>query len=334
MPACRSLDCVSVFVDGRRRLRRARRDGGRRPATPIRARCRSGERRCAGADTDRRAASCGSSCFGDVRAQGAFDLTLRALGGMGCDPIEIDLTPFLETARLLYEGPWVAERFAAVGAFHRRASEQCHPVTRSIIAAGGHVVGGRRVPRLLSPGGLLRAATRETWARIDVLSRSDCARRLYGGRRQCNWAQFAAQHVHEFRQSARSRRHRGSRRRHAVRRDVSRAGGTGRVVRKLRSRIFHAERGLPLGALRLAQPPLSAQDVVGDGATAGDRDRRWSRARISPACRSTAVDRARRPVPGRRAPAPDYALSARCPTRPRPNPACRGRPRRGDAMKK
>ena len=150
--------------------------------------------------------------FGDARAQGAFDLTLRALARMGYDPIEIDLTPFLDTARLLYEGPWVAERFAAVGAFIAAHPNEVHPVTRSIIAAGetpSAVDAFRAFYRLAE---LARGDARNLGADRRA-RRSDRARRLYGGRNRgrSDPAQFAARHLHEFRQPARSRRHRGSR---------------------------------------------------------------------------------------------------------------------------
>ena len=50
--------------------------------------------------------------------------------------IEIDLTPFFEAARLLYEGAWVAERTAAVGDFIAKHPDDVHPVTRGIISQG------------------------------------------------------------------------------------------------------------------------------------------------------------------------------------------------------
>ena len=49
---------------------------------------------------------------------------------------EIDPAPFLDAAHLLYEGPWVAERYAAVGEFIERQSDDVYPVTRAIIAGG------------------------------------------------------------------------------------------------------------------------------------------------------------------------------------------------------
>ena len=48
--------------------------------------------------------------------------------------VEIDIEPFYETARLLYEGPWVAERYAAVGEFVNAHAETVDPVVRGIVS--------------------------------------------------------------------------------------------------------------------------------------------------------------------------------------------------------
>jgi allophanate hydrolase len=50
--------------------------------------------------------------------------------------VEIDLEPFLETARLLYQGPWVAERYAAIREFFDAHADSLFPVTREIIGGG------------------------------------------------------------------------------------------------------------------------------------------------------------------------------------------------------
>src|SRR5262249_35466518 len=54
----------------------------------------------------------------------------------GADLVEFDMEPLYETARLLYEGPWVAERYLAARAVIERAPDAMHPVTREIILAG------------------------------------------------------------------------------------------------------------------------------------------------------------------------------------------------------
>ena len=74
--------------------------------------------------------------FGDTRAETAFERALQIAAQCGATLTEIDFAPFLEAARLLYEGPWVAERWAAVGAFIAARPDDVHPVTRGIIAGG------------------------------------------------------------------------------------------------------------------------------------------------------------------------------------------------------
>lgn len=59
---------------------------------------------------------------------------LEALGG---ERVELDCTPLLAAARLLYEGPWVAERFHAVGKLIETSPEALHPITRRVIEDGG-----------------------------------------------------------------------------------------------------------------------------------------------------------------------------------------------------
>src|SRR5262249_58883938 len=52
--------------------------------------------------------------------------------------VEIDIEPFYDTARLLYEGPWVAERYLTARKLIASAPQSMHPVTRQIILAGAH----------------------------------------------------------------------------------------------------------------------------------------------------------------------------------------------------
>jgi len=54
----------------------------------------------------------------------------RQLGGC---PVEIDFTPFLEAARLLYEGPWVAERYGVAGNLMERRPDAVLPVIRDVL---------------------------------------------------------------------------------------------------------------------------------------------------------------------------------------------------------
>jgi allophanate hydrolase len=76
---------------------------------------------------------CGDDAYAALYAQAIG--RLKALGGTA---IEIDYAPFRDAAGLLYGGPWVAERTAAVGAFIEAADDQAGiwPVTRDIVVAG------------------------------------------------------------------------------------------------------------------------------------------------------------------------------------------------------
>ena len=60
----------------------------------------------------------------------------RASPELGAEIVEIDIEPFYETARLLYDGPWVAERYIAARKLIASAPESMHPVTRQIILSG------------------------------------------------------------------------------------------------------------------------------------------------------------------------------------------------------
>jgi allophanate hydrolase len=136
VPACRSLDCVSVFTldchdaevvmavagafdPGDPYAREAR------PGPAVRERFRFGRPREAQLEF-----------FGDAAAATLFRQTVERLSELGGEPVAIDLHPFLEAARLLYQGPWIAERYAAVEAFIETHGEAMLPVTRQIIAAG------------------------------------------------------------------------------------------------------------------------------------------------------------------------------------------------------
>ena len=138
VPACRSLDCVSVFAlsggDAGAVLDAAARfDSGDPYARRERARfapvllagCRIAVPRASQLEF-----------FGNRDAEKAFAAAVAKLEQLGGRCIEIDLKPFLTAARLLYEGPWVAERYVAIREFIDSRPDSLHPVTRQIIAGG------------------------------------------------------------------------------------------------------------------------------------------------------------------------------------------------------
>jgi allophanate hydrolase len=71
--------------------------------------------------------------FNNVETPELFKQAILQLESLGGKAIEIDFEPFLETARLLYEGPWVAERYAAIHEFFETRPEAIFPVTKQII---------------------------------------------------------------------------------------------------------------------------------------------------------------------------------------------------------
>ncbi|MGQ3674890.1 allophanate hydrolase [Xanthobacter sp. TB0139] len=76
--------------------------------------------------------------YGDnVQADYFRDIIAR-LRTIGAVVEEVDFTPFYAIAEMLYQGPWVAERIASVGARLDEAPETLHPTTRAILEGGRH----------------------------------------------------------------------------------------------------------------------------------------------------------------------------------------------------
>lgn len=71
--------------------------------------------------------------FGCTEGPALFAQAIEQLRGIGGTPVEIDFAPFLETARLLYEGPWVAERYSVAGELIERDPQAVLPVIRAVL---------------------------------------------------------------------------------------------------------------------------------------------------------------------------------------------------------
>jgi len=128
VPACKSLDCVSVFAlscaDADAVLKVAAEP---QATTAIGKAFRFGVLRHADAEF-----------FGDDAYAALYAQAVGRLKAMGGTAGEIDYAPFRDAAGLLYGGPWVAERTAAVGAFITAADDTAGiwPVTRQIVETG------------------------------------------------------------------------------------------------------------------------------------------------------------------------------------------------------
>jgi allophanate hydrolase len=138
VPACRSLDCVSIFAlttddcwsalasmagpdvaDPYSRARQLGLLGG--PANPMRLGVPNTGQRI---------------FFGDASAAKAYEEAVARAATLGAKIVEIDIEPFYEAARLLYEGPWVAERYIVLKSLLASAPESIHPVTKEVILPG------------------------------------------------------------------------------------------------------------------------------------------------------------------------------------------------------
>jgi allophanate hydrolase len=74
--------------------------------------------------------------FGDSESEALFRASVTRLQALGGEAVEIDFAPFLEAARLLYEGPWVSERYVAVEELITTRPAALLEVTRTIIGGG------------------------------------------------------------------------------------------------------------------------------------------------------------------------------------------------------
>jgi allophanate hydrolase len=106
--------------------------------------------------------------FGDEEASTLYQEAVRKLKNLGGEKIEIDFSIFRAAADLLYEGPWVAERLAAIQTFIRGHSNEMNPVVRGIISGGERhtaVEVFEAEYRLMD----LRRVAAKQWATMDLL---------------------------------------------------------------------------------------------------------------------------------------------------------------------
>jgi allophanate hydrolase len=107
--------------------------------------------------------------FGDDAASAAWTASRDVLAGTGIKLVEIDFAPFLECAEMLYAGPWVAERRAAVGSFMDRQPDALHPVTRSILG-GADAYSAVDCFNAMYRLAAFRRASDETFSKVDALA--------------------------------------------------------------------------------------------------------------------------------------------------------------------
>ena len=132
VPACASLDCVSIFAltvpDAARVFAAAARcdpHGRALALAPVRA-----------GDAFRFAVPRREHLefYGDAAAAAGFAAAVERLHALGGTPCEIDFAPWRAVAAMLYDGPHVAERHAAVRAFFDAHPDAVDATVRGIIA--------------------------------------------------------------------------------------------------------------------------------------------------------------------------------------------------------
>lgn len=122
LPACRALDCVSIFAetctDAARVFQVARGfDAGDAYSRVPRPGENAAPWSAAGSFRFGVPMAAGLEFFGDDGAEERYCAAVAALTELGGEPVEFDYEPFRRAANLLYKGPWVAERLAAVKEF-------------------------------------------------------------------------------------------------------------------------------------------------------------------------------------------------------------------------
>jgi allophanate hydrolase len=106
--------------------------------------------------------------FGDAESEALFYEAVARLERLGGVRVDFDPQPFRDCASLLYAGPWVAERTAAVGDFVRRNPEAAHPVVRDIVLGGEKYTAVDAFEGQYKLEALLKQ-TAPVWKTIDVM---------------------------------------------------------------------------------------------------------------------------------------------------------------------
>jgi len=137
VPACRSLDCVSIFAKTTEDTQKVfdvaasfdELDPYSRPMPVIEKTLPSSFRFAIPKEEQLK-------FFGDSEAEALYRKAVKTFEEMGGTAVEIDFSPMLEAANLLYYGPWVTERYVAVKEMIETKPESFIDVTRTIIESG------------------------------------------------------------------------------------------------------------------------------------------------------------------------------------------------------
>jgi len=173
VPACRTLDCVSVFsetaLDASLVLSAARGVDEQDPYSRV-PQTGAGAAPWSAAATFRFGVPVSGvlEFYGDSHNPALYKAAVAKLIALGGQPVEFDLGPFLAVAQLLYKGPWVAERYAAIASFIEKHADRMDPTVAKIIsgAANYSAVDTFNAAYQLEA---LRRQTKGVWNSIDVM---------------------------------------------------------------------------------------------------------------------------------------------------------------------
>jgi allophanate hydrolase len=106
--------------------------------------------------------------FGDDEVRRSYLMAAERLHDLGCEIVSFDDTPFREAAQLLYSGPWVAERLAAIEAFAAVKPGAIHETVRGIILGASRITAVETFAGFYRLADLTRRAQAE-WTKMDAL---------------------------------------------------------------------------------------------------------------------------------------------------------------------
>lgn len=140
VPACRSLDCVSIFArncsDAETVLTLSEgfdAEDAYSRAVPSPLPSQNSTPRRIGIPRVGQL-----QFFGNHEAEALYQRACESLS-RDAELIEIDYEPLLETAKLLYHGPWVSERSSAIANFVAEHPDSLHPTIAEIIQPGNDI---------------------------------------------------------------------------------------------------------------------------------------------------------------------------------------------------
>jgi allophanate hydrolase len=166
VPACRTLDCITVFTDDTDDARLI--DGvlaGFDPVDPYSKPLANRSLARAMIGVPRRDQR---MWFGDAESEYLYDRALETLGQLA-EVVEIDIAPLQETAQLLYGGPWVAERTAALAGLLAEDPDAIDPTVRRVVEPGASIGAVALFNGIYRLADLKRHAD-TMWSGIDLLA--------------------------------------------------------------------------------------------------------------------------------------------------------------------